>query len=100
MMSSPWDTMVCTCPLHPMASLLAHATSTGKQMKTFCTSNNLMFIARVSPGYLNTSICLWNSHNTRNRASGKYHESSAGCSQGQARDHLRHRTELLLSLST
>ncbi|XP_006004938.1 glycoprotein endo-alpha-1,2-mannosidase [Latimeria chalumnae] len=45
-------------------------------LKAFCDSNNLMFIPSVGPGYLDTSVRPWNSHNTRNRVSGKYYETA------------------------
>ncbi|KAM6115925.1 LOW QUALITY PROTEIN: glycoprotein endo-alpha-1,2-mannosidase-like protein [Phoenicopterus ruber ruber] len=44
--------------------------------KTFCDSNNLMFIPSVGPGYIDTSIRPWNNHNTRNRVNGKYYETA------------------------
>ncbi|XP_055512042.1 glycoprotein endo-alpha-1,2-mannosidase-like protein [Leucoraja erinacea] len=47
-----------------------------KTIKTFCDSNNLMFIPSVGPGYIDTRIRPWNNHNTRNRVSGKYYETA------------------------
>lgn len=47
-----------------------------KAIKTFCDSNNLMFIPSVGPGYVDTSIRPWNNHNTRNRVNGKYYETA------------------------
>ncbi|KAM4794764.1 glycoprotein endo-alpha-1,2-mannosidase-like protein [Rhinophrynus dorsalis] len=47
-----------------------------KTIKSFCDTNNLMFIPSVGPGYIDTSIRPWNNHNTRNRVNGKYYETS------------------------
>ncbi|XP_010292963.1 PREDICTED: glycoprotein endo-alpha-1,2-mannosidase-like protein, partial [Phaethon lepturus] len=47
-----------------------------KAIKAFCDSNNLMFIPSVGPGYIGTSICPWNNHNTQNRVNGKYYETA------------------------
>ncbi|XP_078539911.1 glycoprotein endo-alpha-1,2-mannosidase-like protein [Lissotriton helveticus] len=47
-----------------------------KAIKTFCDTNNLMFIPSVGPGYIDTSIRPWNNHNTRNRVNGKYYETA------------------------
>ncbi|XP_043939541.1 glycoprotein endo-alpha-1,2-mannosidase-like protein [Protopterus annectens] len=47
-----------------------------KVIKTFCDTNNLMFIPSVGPGYIDTSIRPWNNHNTRNRVNGKYYETA------------------------
>ncbi|XP_025067453.1 glycoprotein endo-alpha-1,2-mannosidase isoform X3 [Alligator sinensis] len=45
-------------------------------LKSFCDSNNLMFVPSVGPGYVDTSIRPWNNHNTRNRVNGKYYETA------------------------
>ncbi|XP_053310536.1 glycoprotein endo-alpha-1,2-mannosidase-like protein [Spea bombifrons] len=47
-----------------------------KSIKSFCDTNNLMFIPSVGPGYIDTSIRPWNNHNTRNRVNGKYYETA------------------------
>ncbi|XP_029449912.1 glycoprotein endo-alpha-1,2-mannosidase-like [Rhinatrema bivittatum] len=45
-------------------------------LKYFCSSNNLLFIPSVGPGYSDTRIRPWNNHNTRNRVNGKYYETA------------------------
>ncbi|TRY87883.1 hypothetical protein DNTS_021346 [Danionella cerebrum] len=45
-----------------------------RSIKSFCDSNDLVFIPSVGPGYIDTSIRPWNSQNTRNRLNGKYYE--------------------------
>ncbi|TNN37122.1 Glycoprotein endo-alpha-1,2-mannosidase [Liparis tanakae] len=45
-------------------------------LKAFCEDNDLIFIASVGPGYIDTSIRPWNFQNTRNRINGKYYETS------------------------
>ncbi|XP_063297389.1 glycoprotein endo-alpha-1,2-mannosidase [Pelobates fuscus] len=45
-------------------------------LKTFCDTNNLIFIPSVGPGYIDTSIRPWNFQNTRNRINGKYYETA------------------------
>ncbi|KAF7253777.1 Glycoprotein endo-alpha-1,2-mannosidase [Varanus komodoensis] len=45
-------------------------------LKAFCDTKNLIFIPSVGPGYVDTSIRPWNSHNTRNRVNGKYYETA------------------------
>uniref|UniRef100_A0A8D0C8B8 Glycoprotein endo-alpha-1,2-mannosidase n=1 Tax=Salvator merianae TaxID=96440 RepID=A0A8D0C8B8_SALMN len=45
-------------------------------LKAFCDTKNLLFIPSVGPGYIDTSIRPWNSHNTRNRINGKYYETA------------------------
>ncbi|CAI5769846.1 glycoprotein endo-alpha-1,2-mannosidase [Podarcis lilfordi] len=45
-------------------------------LKAFCDTKNLLFIPSVGPGYVDTSIRPWNSHNTRNRVNGKYYETA------------------------
>lgn len=47
-----------------------------KAIKTFCDSNNLLFIPSVGPGYVDTAVRPWNNHNTRNRVNGRYYETS------------------------
>ncbi|KAG9492904.1 glycoprotein endo-alpha-1,2-mannosidase-like protein [Eleutherodactylus coqui] len=47
-----------------------------KTIKSFCDTNNLMFVPSVGPGYIDTSIRPWNNHNTRNRVNGKYYETA------------------------
>ncbi|XP_037549645.1 glycoprotein endo-alpha-1,2-mannosidase-like protein [Nematolebias whitei] len=47
-----------------------------KAIKTFCDANNLLFIPSVGPGYADTAVRPWNSHNTRNRVNGRYYETS------------------------
>ncbi|XP_004011314.2 glycoprotein endo-alpha-1,2-mannosidase [Ovis aries] len=46
------------------------------KIKYFCDQFDLMFIPSVGPGYIDTSIRPWNSHNTRNRINGKYYETA------------------------
>ncbi|KAJ8288647.1 hypothetical protein COCON_G00013060 [Conger conger] len=50
--------------------------SNWRTIKSFCDSNNLMFIPSVGPGYMDTSIRPWNYQNTRNRINGKYYETA------------------------
>ncbi|XP_064189384.1 glycoprotein endo-alpha-1,2-mannosidase [Anguilla rostrata] len=50
--------------------------SNWRTIKSFCDSNNLMFIPSVGPGYMDTSIRPWNFQNTRNRINGKYYETA------------------------
>uniref|UniRef100_A0A8C4UI04 Uncharacterized protein n=1 Tax=Falco tinnunculus TaxID=100819 RepID=A0A8C4UI04_FALTI len=38
-----------------------------KAVKTFCDSNNLMFIPTAGPSYINSSIRPWSSHNTQSQ---------------------------------
>lgn len=45
-------------------------------VKTFCNSNKLMFIPRVGPGYVDSSVHPWNNLNTQNRVNGKYYETA------------------------
>ncbi|XP_037655276.1 glycoprotein endo-alpha-1,2-mannosidase-like [Choloepus didactylus] len=45
-------------------------------LKHFCDSYNLIFTPSVGPGYIDTSIHPWNTHNTRNRVNGKYYEAA------------------------
>ncbi|KAJ0003736.1 hypothetical protein NQD34_008834 [Periophthalmus magnuspinnatus] len=47
-----------------------------KAIKTFCDTNNLLFIPSVGPGYVDTAVRPWNNHNTRNRVNGRYYETS------------------------
>lgn len=47
-----------------------------KAIKSFCDSNNLLFIPSVGPGYVDTAVRPWNNHNTRNRVNGRYYETS------------------------
>ncbi|KAM6399502.1 LOW QUALITY PROTEIN: glycoprotein endo-alpha-1,2-mannosidase-like protein [Rhynochetos jubatus] len=47
-----------------------------KAIKTFCNSNNLMFIPSLGSGYIEASAHPWNNHNSRNRVNGKYCETA------------------------
>lgn len=47
-----------------------------RELKNFASTNDMLFIPSVGPGYVDTRIRPWNKENTRRRANGKYYEES------------------------
>ena len=49
-------------------------TKNWKNIKRFCSENNLLFIPSVGPGYDDRGIRPWNFHNSKSREEGKYYD--------------------------